>query len=292
MKRHVEYKCYIDSIQLRIEDIGTEVLFKEKYLTEINDRYEIVHRDKSSFRKVFTIRTFTNHKTKEQHLLISFNGFIKYDTFRDGLIQRDFFKVIDTLLSNDIKFYLNKIDLAIDFKDINFTDLYVQRAKYTGVQKKISNLDATTLNKIIENKESFYLEKTSSKKNSSQRIYIYHKTIKEKNNGNTTIKDDIYRVEAELVNFNKIKKQYDKNISNIELELLSIEFDNRRNKKADEYKLLQLEISKKQYQQEFNVALLQEIKSRFDKYEIKYKDKCITFDYSIVEDILVLCKNL
>lgn len=292
METYIEYKCYIDSIQLRIEDIGVEVLFKEKYLNEINDKYDIVYRDKSTFRKIFTIRTYTNHKTKEQHLLLSFNGFKKYDTVRDSLIINEFLKVIDILSSNDIKFYLNKIDLAIDFKDIKFTDLYVRRTKYTGIQKRIAYLNTTTLNKIIKNKESFYLEKTTSKKNSSQRLYVYNKTLKEKNSGNTTIVDNIYRVEVELINFNKIKKQYDKNISNIELEFLSIEFDNRRNKKADKDKLLQLDISKKIHKQEFNNALLEEIKTRFNKYEIRCKDKCITFDYSIVEDILPFCNNL
>lgn len=148
MERHIEYKCYIDSIQLRIEDIGIKILFKDKYLTEINDRNEIVHRDKSTFRKVFTIRTYTNHKTKEQHHLLSFNGFMKYDILRDKIIYDEFFNVIDMLSSNGIKFYLNKIDLAIDFKDIEFSDLYVKRKKYTGVQKTIRYLDIKTLNDI------------------------------------------------------------------------------------------------------------------------------------------------
>ena len=292
MKRHVEYKCCIDSIQLRIEDKGIETLFKEKYLLEINKRYEIVHRDKLSYRQIFTIRTVTNPKTKEQHLLLSFNGFKKYDNTRDGLLKNEFYEVINILISNDIRFYLNKIDLAIDFTDIKFMDLFVRRTKYTGMQRLIPHLDIATQNKITNNKETFYLEKTSSSKNSSQRLYIYNKTLKEKNSGNLDINKNIYRLEVELVNFNKIKQQYDKNISHINLEHLSIEFDERRNKEVDEDKLLQLEISKNFYKQEFNNALLKEIKFRFDKYEIKCADTSITFDYSIVEDILPFCTNL
>lgn len=293
METNIEYKCFVDSIQLRVENVDLVTLFKNEYYDKTNSKKEIKFKDKKSFRDVFKIKKVTNPYNKDkQHIALSFNGFKKYDSFRDILIKDEFLKIVKILLANDIKFYLNKIDLTIDFYNIKFKDLFVKRLKYKGIQRSIKHINDLTLYKIVKNISSFYLENTTSNKNSTQRLYIYNKTEKEKKNGNTLIDDNIYRVEAELVNFNKLKKLYDKNISSIELELLSMEFDNRRNKKTNKSKLLQLEISKEHYKQEFNRALLEEIKLRFNKYEIKCKDKCITFDYTIVENILPLCNNL
>ncbi len=178
MEKHIEYKCVIDSIQLRVDDIGIEKLFNEHYHTKIID-YSIIHRDLQTFRKLFSIKTITNSITKKQHQIINFSGFVKYDTQRDKLIDETFYKVVEILSGNDIKFYLNKIDLSIDFYSIEFEELNIKRNKYTSVQRKISNLDAKSLDKIKQNIETFYLEKNQSKKNSKQRLYVYNKTIKE-----------------------------------------------------------------------------------------------------------------
>lgn len=285
------YHFLIDSIQLRVEDVGIEQLFKYEYSTEI-ENYDILHKHHQSYLVMFKIRTVTNPQTKQVHQLISFNGFHKYHPIRDNLLKKVFYDVIDVLMNNDIKFYLNKLDLAIDITDVNIKDIYVRRKKYTGVQHSIKYLSSLDLTQVVSNQKSFYLEKASSSKTSKQRLYIYNKTKKEQNRGNLNLEEEIYRIEAELVNFNDIKKKIDKKQSNIELESLSHEFGRRKGEVVTYDDIAQLDISKKFIKLEFQELLLQEIISRFNKYDIKCMNKPIYFDYSIVEEILPFCINL
>lgn len=285
------YHFLIDSIQLRVEDVGIEQLFKYEYATEI-ENYEILHKHNQSYLVMFKIRTVTNHKTKEQHQLITFNGFHKYHPLRDDLLKKEFYDVIDVLMSNDIKFHLNKLDLAIDIIDVNIKDIFVKRIKYRGIQHSMNNLKQVDILKIQNNEKSFYLEKTSSNRASKQRLYIYNKTKKEQSKGNLTLKDEIYRIEVELVNFNDVKKKINKKMSSIELESLSHEFRRRKSEVITYDDIGQLDISKKFKKSEFQELLQQEIKYRFNKYEINCMNKPIHFDYSILEEILPFCINL
>lgn len=285
------YHFLIDSIQLRVEDIGIEQLFRYKYATEI-ENYEILHRHYQSYLVMFKIRTVTNHKTKQQHQLISFNGFHKYHPIRDELMKKVFNEVVNVLVGNDIKFYLNKLDLAIDITDVDIKDIFVKRISYRGIQHSMKYLSQVDISKIQNNEKSFYLEKTSSNRAFKQRLYIYNKTKKELSKGNQTLKDEIYRIEVELVNFNEIKKKIDKKMSNIELEALSHEFRRRKGELVTYDNIVQLDITKKSIELQLQELLRQEIKQRFNKYDIKCMNKSIHFDYSIVEETLPFCINL
>lgn len=286
----VEYKCFIDSIQIRVNNLRLESFIGEYYHKPYIEDYALVYKCKKTNEVILNVRTAKDKKRDDNYQLISFNGFKKYKD-RDEILLYEFKRVMQILKNNDIQYYLNKIDLAIDFYNINLTDLInTQRIKGQGVRRQLlSDATVETLEDVIKNIITFYFEAPTKTKTRVQRGYIYNKFSKENLSPFNGI-HSIYRVEIELVNFNGVKDIYEKGIKPIELALLSNEFDRRRNIIPTNTEAL--EVSKQKYKDDYNVLLLEEIKKRFNKYHIMCRDTTVTFNFAIVIPIVELCNNL
>lgn len=275
-------KHLTDSITLRVNNLRIQPLLTTnyKYDTDIHGKYHY----KINKTIVFTIKDYGTNKG-EQYQLIEFNGFVKYKN-RDKLILKAFNSIIDILKNNDIEFYLNKIDLAIDFYNIDFTDLSgTYRKGKRGVRQNLfKNLTQQELNDIKTNKTTYYLEKPVKANNKAkQRAYIYNKGIKE------DLKAIIYRFEVSLYNFNELFNSI--KLKNISLEILSInlKYKNKTIPKEDKFKQI---ILQQEYNRYFNNLLMSEIRSRIDEYNLIYLSNRVVFNEGVLLEIIQKTNNL
>ncbi len=196
------YKCYIDSIQIRYNNLKLQPLYLERYnyVLEKNGIYKFKYRHNNKNYNIFEVE---NHKDNRgiEYQLLTFNGFKKYNE-RDDLIKKIFYEIIQLLKDNDITFFLNKIDLSIDFYDVDITDLFgIQKRKSQGVRRVLlEDLDGKSIDEIRTNKRTFYLEPTTKEKKRYQHSKIYNKSRKE------NLSSVIYRFEVVLSNFSNVEK--------------------------------------------------------------------------------------
>lgn len=247
--KKIQYNCFIDSIQIRYNNLKLQQLYFDRYNYKLTSNGTYIFQTVLN-EKIYNLFELKTRKdfNKIEYQLLSFNGFKKYND-RDDLIKDVFYEIIQLLVDNGITFFLNKIDLSIDFYDVDIDDLkYIQKRKKQGVRRVLlSELDEELLDDIRTNKITFNLEPQTKNKKRYQHSKIYHKSIKEQKKGNLFIDDNIYRFEVVLSNFSNVEKI---NIT------------------------------------DYKVNLLNEIKHRFNKYQVQVNDEEINFDFSLVEDVI------
>lgn len=287
----LEYKCYIDSIRLKIDNYTD---FKNIFYGIYNYRktkygkylyYKIIEG------KYYIIFDYEKRKDKNNngYILISFNGFKKYKD-RDNIIEDNFYFIVNRLLENNIQFQLSKIDTSIDFYNVELLDLIgIQRKKEKRIKRiLLEEQTLTELNKIKNNDITFYFEEfVTDESRRKHRAYLYNKTKKEKLKGTSTI----YRFEVEIKLLHEVKELLRDKLNQIDLLKLTIEFDKRRNV-SNQGTLEELKVLQEEYIQELKVLLLNHIKQSLEKYDIKCIDKQILFDYTIIEGIIELSTNI
>lgn len=274
------YDSFIDSISIRINRLRVQPLFIKDYTYDQQADGTYIFKEKNNY--IFTLKDQKNND--EAYQIISFNGFKKYKK-RDYLIIKAFTNILNILKDNSIDYYLTKIDLAIDFYNIELEYIKnTHRLKQRGLKTNLLiNLNEDQLNDIKQNKATFYLE-APVKKNSKrkQRAYIYNKSKKEK------IKDNIYRFEVSLNNFNELFN--DELLKNISLNILAIELTSKTY--ITKENKLKLKILKQSYNNTFKELLITEIQNRLDKYKVDYLGNTISFKKSIISDIVDKTVNL
>lgn len=284
------YKCYIDSIQLRWNNQRlANTLENERFKIAYKKNNTLVYKDILTNDIVFNLLTPSDCNGDEYQLL-SFNGFKKYDDKRDNHLLEIFHTVIKILDTNNISYYLNSIDLAIDFYDINLQELDIKRVDWKGTTKKQSLKESNNIikGKLKKGDITFYLEHT--KKPRKQRAYIYNKTVKELAKNKTVLSNTIYRFEVSLVNLNSIYNSIKDTLKFRELSNVLNHIDVIFSPKAE--KLAIQRDNGLQEAKDYNTKMLNEIKDRYKKYNIIYKNKEIKFDFSLVENILLECNKI
>jgi len=275
---------HIDSIRLKINNLKIQPLLISEYTYKQDDKGKYLFKQPKG--KSYTLFTLKDHKTNkgEHYQLIEFNGFKKYSN-RDNKIKKAFNHIIQILKDNDIEFYLNKIDLAIDFFDIDFYDFRktIREPKRGLKRNLITKLTETEKQDIRDNRKTYYLEKQTQQKNKvKQRAYIYNKGLKEQ------LKENIYRFEVSLYNFTDIEKNED--LKKLELDILAIELINK-NKTLHMSDEIKIKILKQLYKTKYTQLIEEEIKQRINSYKIDYLGKQIYFDNSLIKEILKIATN-
>ncbi len=284
------YNCYIDSIQLRWNNQRlANILENERFKIAYKKNNTLVYKDVLTNDIVFNLIT-PSDSNGDEYQLISFNGFKKYDDKRDNHLLEVFHTVIKILDTNHISYHLNSIDIAIDFYDINLQELDIKRVDWKGTTKKQSLKESNNIikGKLKKGDITFYLEHT--KKPRKQRAYIYNKTVKELAKNKTVLSNTIYRFEVSLVNLNSIYNSVKNTLKFRELSNVLNHIDMIFSPKAE--KLAIQRDTGLQEAKDYNTKVLNEIKDRYKKYNIIYKNKEIKFDFSLVENILLECNKI
>lgn len=195
----INFNCFIDSVQIRCNNLRLEPLFDSIYGKPYIDRYSLVYTDNNNKTILFTIRTIQD-RSGLNYQLLSFNGFKKYSS-RDAVLNEVFNEVLQLLADNDISFFLTKVDLSIDFYNVKLEQLDIERKKGRGISRQLlSEATEQTKEDIENNTITYYFEKKSKYPDKIlQRAYLYNKSKKE------NLDSNIYRFEVEMKRFNKIE---------------------------------------------------------------------------------------
>lgn len=289
------YKCYIDSIQIKWHSYWiykrlADILVNKRFKIAYKKNNTLVYKDVLTNDIVFNLQT-PSDSNRNEYQLLSFNGFKKYDDKRDKHLLETFYTILKILDDYNINYYLNSIDLAIDFYDINLQDLDIKRVDWKGTTKKQSLKESNNIikGKLKKGDITFYLEHT--KKPRKQRAYIYNKTVKELVKNKTVLSNTIYRFEVSLVNLNSI---YNKTVKDtLKFRELTNTLNSINMIFSPEAEDLAIKRDKGlQEAKDYNTKVLNEIKDRYKKYNVIYKNKEIKYDFLLVENILSVCNKI
>jgi predicted metallopeptidase len=271
------YTSYIDSISLRINELRIQPLFLKNYIYEQKEDGTYLFLDKQNHNYIFKLK---DQKDKHgTYQILSFNGFKKYKQ-RDKIIEKAFNDILLILKGNDINFFITKIDLAVDFTNIELEYIlnsfrYKQRNLKTNTLKKLCDEEQFL---VETNNTTFYFEAPVKKNHKrKQRAYIYNKGIKENLASNR-----VYRFEVSMNNFNELFN--DENLKTTSLDILALELKNKNNLIADiEFKIAMLQ---QEYNYRFKQLFKAEVTKRFSLYYINFLGKKIDFENSLIDEII------